>query len=82
MILDYNFFYKEIIRMVLINKFFVMKLNNSLVGDIYKLLFFFCLTKLEDIYAVEIYNYFYLFKYFFGRRAFLTRIKSFFHLGE
>lgn len=46
-----------------------------------KLSFSFSLSKLEDIDDVQVYNYIYLFKFFFGRRAFLTKLKSFFNLG-
>ncbi len=52
------------------------------IPSILKLKFFFNLVKLEDTDDVQIYNYLYLFKYFFGKRAYLSRIKSFFNIGK
>lgn len=43
---------------------------------------FFSLTNLEDINDVQVYNYVYLFKFFFGLRAFISRFKSSFALGS
>lgn len=52
------------------------------IPTILKLSLFFNLIKLEDIDEVQIYNYLYLFKYFFGKRAYLSRVKSFFNVGK
>ena len=40
------------------------------------------LYKIEDLDSIEIYNYLYLFKQFFGRKAFLSKIKTQFKLGK
>jgi hypothetical protein len=58
------------------------KKNIYTIPSINKLVFFFSLKKLEDLDSPEIYNYLYLFKYFFGRSAFLTKNKSYFVLGK
>lgn len=77
---DYKFYYLYSIRTIMINKYF--KINNVLsIPKITKLLFFFQLSKIEDLDDAQLYNYVYLFKYFFGRRAFFTKIKSFFNVG-
>lgn len=78
--IDYNFFYKQVARGILINKLNVDNIYN--VPSINKINFFFILSKIEDLDDVQIYNYLYLFKYFFGKSAFLTKIKSFFNLGK
>jgi len=49
---------------------------------ILKLQFFFVLRQLEDVDEAQIYNYFYVFKYFFGVAAYLTKTKSFFNVGK
>lgn len=46
-----------------------------------KLLLYFHIFNIEDLDDVQGYNYCYLFKYFFGRSSFLTKIKSKFSLG-
>lgn len=79
--IEYNFFYKQVIRHILIQKLNIcININN--VPCINKMMFFFILSKIEDLDDVQIYNYLYLFKYFFGKSAFLTKIKSFFNLGK
>lgn len=78
--IDYNFFYKYSVRSIVIVKY--IKIYNSFqVPFIFKLVYFFIISRIEDLDDVQIYNYSFLLKYFFGRNAFLTRIKSFFRLG-
>lgn len=78
---DYNFFYKNTVRYILFAK--LNFLNNTYsLPIVEKLLLFFPITKIEDVDHVQGYNYAYLFKFFFGRRAFFTRQRSFFNLGK
>lgn len=42
----------------------------------------FVLRNLTSLDEVRIYNYFYLFRFFFGRKAFISRYSSFFSLGK
>lgn len=78
---DYNFLYKYSIRTLLISKY--SNIQNYLnIPFISKILLTFPLKHLEDIDEAQVYNYLYLFKFFFGRRAFLTRSKSFYNLGK
>lgn len=80
-LIDYLSFYKQTVRMLLIYK--LNFLNNSYaLPQITKLQFYFALRQLTDVDEVQIYNYFYLFKYFFGISAFLTKTKSFFNVGN
>ena len=46
-----------------------------------KLYFFFQSVRISDSDDPQLYNHVYLFRYLFGRRAFSTRIKSFFNVG-
>ena len=78
---DYNFFYKYVVRSILFNK--LNNITNSYsIPYINKLVLFFSISKIEDIDHVRGYNYAYLFKFFFGKRVFLTRKRSFFNLGK
>lgn len=78
---DFNFFYKNSIRSLLLYK--LNNIDNTYsLPSIDKLLLFFPLTKIEDVDHVQGYNYAYLFRFFFGKRAFFTREKSFFNLGK
>jgi hypothetical protein len=78
---DYYFFYKYLVRNILIYK--LVRLQNAyIIPSIKKILFFFSLNNILDVNDVQVYNYLYLFKYFFGRRAFLTKINSLFDLGN
>jgi hypothetical protein len=79
--LDYHFTYKHTTRLLLLHKL-NYKNNTYNLPIINKLIFFFALRKLEDLDSAEIYNYLYLFKYFFGKNAFLTKNKSYFVLGK
>jgi len=81
MIKDPYFFYKYSLRYILLNKFNYL-LNTYEFPNINKLVYSFSLSRIDDLDDVQIYNYLYLFKYFFGRRAFLTKQKSFFNIGK
>lgn len=79
--LDLFFTYKYTLRFILIQKL-GNKYNTYTIPDISKLIFYFSLNKLEDLDSIEIYNYFYLFNHFFGRKAYLSKTKSQFSLGK
>jgi len=81
MLIDLNFTYKNIIRLILINKF-GKKLNTLNVPKIKKIIYFFYFKRLEDLDDVQIFNSFYLFKFFLGRNAFFSKNKSFYFLGK
>lgn len=77
---DFDYFYFQISRNILVNKYII--LSRHKIPQIIRILYFFVLVKIADLDDVQIYNYLYLFKYFFGRIAYLTKIKSFFNLGK
>jgi hypothetical protein len=78
---DLFFSYKYTLRFMLINKYGDIS-NTYNLPKINKLLFFFSFKKLEDLDDVELYNCFYLFKFFFGRNAYFSKTKSSYFLGK
>lgn len=80
MIFDYFSIYKSIIRNIIIRKHNII-FNSNQIPCIIRLVYSFRLHKLENLDDVQIYNYLYFFKFFFGRRGSLTKYKAFFNLG-
>jgi hypothetical protein len=56
--------------------------NINHIANSDKILSFLPVNKIDDVDDVRIYNYIYLYKFFLGKRAFLTKHKSFFNLGK
>jgi hypothetical protein len=80
MLIDLNFSYKYSIRKIIINKISVI--NNTLeISDIKKIFLLFNLKKLEDIDDTQLYNNFFLIKFFFGKTAYFSKTKKYFLLG-
>jgi len=52
-----------------------------MIPKLSKIMYSFKLNKLEDLDDVQVYNYLYFFKFFFGRCGVLTKYKSEFKLG-
>jgi len=77
---DYNSFYKYTIRNIIIHKYGQFT-NSYQIPSINKIIYTFRLYKLEDLDDIQIYNYLYYFKFFFGGQGYLTKYKSFFNLG-
>lgn len=80
MFLDLFFTYKYSLRFLSINKFGFF-FNTYNIPFINRIFLCFFLKRLEDIDEVQIYNNFYLFKFFFGTKAFYSKTKKFFSLG-
>lgn len=79
MLVDPFFNYKYVIRFILLNK---IGFNNTLdLPKFKKLNLSFNLSKIEDLNDIQLYNYFYLIKFFFGRNSFFSKIKKFYLLG-
>jgi len=78
---DYVFFYKLTVRSIMIYKFKSI-INTHAIPFISKLVLFFSLVNIEDLHMVQGYNYAYLFRFFLGRKTYLSRQKSFFILGK
>jgi len=79
-LIDINHFYKYTLQYLVANKYSHIK-NYLSLPRLKKIFYFFQLSHISDLDDPQIYNYVYLFKYFFGKRAFLTKIKSFFNVG-
>lgn len=79
---DYYFFYKYTLRNILMNKY---KFNNTYsIPFLKELTMFIPLRKMEGntfMETREAYNYFYLFKFFFGYYSFINSFKSSFNVG-
>lgn len=74
---DYNFFNKYTVRHILMNKLGNIS-NTHSIPRISKLLFTFSLDRIDDIDSARVYNYIYLFKFFFGKIAYSTKLKSYY----
>lgn len=79
MLIDSFFNYKYVTRFVLLNKIF--HANTYDLPRLKRLNFFFNLSKIEDLNDIQLYNYFYLIKFFFGRSSFFSKIKKYYLLG-
>lgn len=79
--MDLYFYNKYIIRHLMMNKLNILS-NTHSIPYIAKLVFSFSLRRIEDIDDVQAYNYIYLFKFFFGKMAFFTRLRSYYNLGK
>ena len=77
---DYNFFIKYLVRFIINHKLNILNTYDKIF--IKKIIFFFQVSKLEDFDDIQGYNYCYLFKYFFGRSCFLTKIRERYHLAN
>ena len=77
--IDFYFTYKNTLRFLLLLKLNSLKyINTYNLPILSKLKIFFSLSKFLDKDNISIYNYFYLFKFFFGRNAFLSKYKNFY----
>jgi hypothetical protein len=79
--IDFEFYYKNSIRYLLLNKLGYLT-NLYSIPNISKLIFKFLLSHIENVNDIQSYNYLYLFKYFFGYKAFLTKQLNFFKEGK
>lgn len=79
--LDYLFTYKNCLRHLIIQKLNINK-NIFNIPNIHKLSSYFFFNKLENLNDIELYNSFYLFKFFMGRKVYFTKTFSFYSLGK
>ena len=80
MIIDSFFNYKYVSRYILLNKIGIS--NTYSIAECKKLIYFFSLNKIEDLNDAQLYNYFYLIKFFFGKLSFFSKVKKFYLLGS
>jgi hypothetical protein len=75
---DFYFHYLHITRFLLHSR--VNLANSYSFPSLSKLLLFFSLRNLTTLEDTAVYNYFYLFRFFLGRRAFVSNYRSFYSL--
>jgi hypothetical protein len=78
---DLHFTYKYNLRYLFVNKFVNIK-NYSKIPYIKKLIFLINIKNIENTDERQIYNYFYLYKFFLGRKSYINKNKKIYHLGK
>lgn len=78
---DYNFTYNNTLRFMLIQKFGFFS-NVMEIPVVQSLIIFFNIRDLEDLDDTCIYNYFYLVRFFFGKKCYFKKYSYFFNLGR
>jgi len=76
---DLFFSYKNVFRFILINQLFFF--NTNQIPYVERLFFNFKIFNLVDLDDPRSYNYAYLFRFFFGKKANFTKSFFRFHLG-
>lgn len=73
---DYYFHYKNVVRFLLLNKFSINELTTCYnVAKIELLNIFFSIKDIEyNINDLSLCSYFYLFRFFFGRKGFISKL--------
>jgi hypothetical protein len=80
--LNYYFTYKNSIKLLVLLKINPTNFTSVIkIPKLTKLNYFFSISKSTDKDDTSIYNYFYLFKFFFGKNAFLSKYKNNYNLG-
>jgi hypothetical protein len=57
-------------------------INTYNIPNLKKLIILIPIKNIENIDERQIYNYFYLFKFFLGRKAYFNKSKKIYHLGK
>src|SRR5579884_2253667 len=78
---DYYFHYKNVVRFLLLEKMGSYYKNTYSFPKIYKLNSFFVIKNLVDFENLKSSNYFFFFKFFFGKNAFFVNYTSRFSLN-
>lgn len=84
MFFDLQFQYSTIFRYICINQItngYYIK-NSYAMYKIVKLSLYFAVNKTEQLDHARTYNYFYLFKFFMGLKAYIANYNSIFSLGK
>ena len=78
---DLLFIYKNNLRYIYIYKCNDL-INTYDIPNLKKLIILIPIKNIENIDERQIYNYFYLFKFFLGRKTYITKNKKIYHLGK
>src|ERR1700755_3599779 len=79
--LDFFFYYKNIVRFILFLKKSKIKFNFTDILELKKSVIFFNLKNITDLNGLSISNYYFFFKYFFGKIPFFSSYKYEFKLN-
>jgi len=79
--LDYFFHYKYCCRFKILNKFFNIEMNSLNILNLNNISIYFFVKNLDDLNHLCTSNYFYFIKYFFGKRAYISKYSYKFNLG-
>src|ERR1700760_1292176 len=79
--LDFFFYYKNIVRFILFLKKSKIKFNFTDILELKKSVIFFDLKNITDLNSLSISNYYFFFKYFFGKIPFFSSYKYEFKLN-
>lgn len=74
---DCNFTYRYTLRSILMHRYFYFK-NFFELPTLNSLLIYFSINEVEQLEDPRTFNYFYLIRFFFGRKSFFTKFSSFF----
>jgi hypothetical protein len=78
--IDFFFHYKHVCRFLLTQKLDI-SLNVFTIPKVTKALLFFVVKNLVDLEDIQLSNYFYLLKFFLGKKAYFSKFKSTFSLN-
>lgn len=79
--LDFFFYYKSVVRFILFLKKSKIKFNFTDILELKKSIIFFDLKNITDLNSLSISNYYFFFKYFFGKIPFFSSYKYEFKLN-
>jgi hypothetical protein len=78
---DFCFYYKNIMRRLIVNKLFIINLNSLFIPKLCKIFLFFVIKNLDILDDARTFNYFYLIKFFFGKKCFFAQYVTKFSLN-
>jgi hypothetical protein len=79
--IDFYFYYKHVLRFLLIQKLGLFQLNVYTIPNISSVQLYFSVKNLIDLEDLKCSNFFFFFQFFFGKRAFFTNFSSRFSLN-
>jgi hypothetical protein len=78
---DFYFHYRYVMRNILLLKFSSLHFNTYNLTELNKIILDFSIKDLDDLLHLKLSNYFYFFRFFFGKKGVITKIKSNFELN-
>jgi hypothetical protein len=81
MLIDYAFHYKHVSRFILLHQSAHIR-NTYMIPTVDKVILFFSIRHWENLEDVSLYNYYYLFRFFYGKKAYISKYKVLFSLRK